>query len=478
MEEIGAGHSLRSGACPIRAQPPPNTRSCRRSPRPWRHCPTIRSRRWPTSTSRWRCADTTATRSTPTCSGPASSWPSCRPPGRRRRPSAARSSGWERRSRGSSSARTRPAADHRPVAQRGRGAARGGPSGGGRRSSTRAEERVRELDAETDRIWAERHRIVEDTRELARELLTLTDSAADRFPADPAAAEDGAVPSRSTPARCAARRGRRADPAPVEVRGRGRADRRGADPRGRRRTPSRDPHAEPDPHVEPSRDPAGRRAARGRPPSREVAVAARSMDERAADRRHAPRPPARDRRWLVGDVLIDPGPSSCLDDAARARSATSARARCCSRTSTSTMPARAGRWSRAGPTSRCTCTSAERGTWSAPSGCSTAPGSSTGRTWIACGARSSRSPRRTCACCSGGETLFDGEFEVAYTPGHASHHVSYLHDGTAFVGDVGGVRIAGAPFDHPAQPAARHRRRDVARARSSGSPPGGPSGWR
>ena len=32
----------------------------------------------------------------------------------------------------------------------------------------RAEDRVRELDAETDRIWAERHRIVEDTRELAR----------------------------------------------------------------------------------------------------------------------------------------------------------------------------------------------------------------------------------------------------------------------------------------------------------------------
>ena len=43
----------------------------------------------------------------------------------------------------------------------------------------------------------------------------------------------------------------------------------------------------------------------------------------------------------------------------------------------------------------------------------------------------------------GGETLTFGErtFEVAYTPGHASHHVSYLHDGTAYVGDVGGVRI-------------------------------------
>lgn len=59
---------------------------------------------------------------------------------------------------------------------------------------SRAEERVRELDAETDRIWAERHRIVEDTRELARELLTLTDSAADRFPPDAAVGPDSALP--------------------------------------------------------------------------------------------------------------------------------------------------------------------------------------------------------------------------------------------------------------------------------------------
>jgi DivIVA domain-containing protein len=58
----------------------------------------------------------------------------------------------------------------------------------------RAEDRLRELDAETDRIWAERHRIVEDTRELARELLTITDSAADRFPPDAAVAADSALP--------------------------------------------------------------------------------------------------------------------------------------------------------------------------------------------------------------------------------------------------------------------------------------------
>jgi glyoxylase-like metal-dependent hydrolase (beta-lactamase superfamily II) len=55
----------------------------------------------------------------------------------------------------------------------------------------------------------------------------------------------------------------------------------------------------------------------------------------------------------------------------------------------------------------------------------------------------------------GGETLEIGgdTFVVAYTPGHASHHVSYLHEGTAFVGDVGGVRIeAAAPTIPPTPP--------------------------
>jgi len=42
----------------------------------------------------------------------------------------------------------------------------------------------------------------------------------------------------------------------------------------------------------------------------------------------------------------------------------------------------------------------------------------------------------------GGESILGGRFEVAYTPGHAWHHVSYLHEGTAFVGDTGGVRIS------------------------------------
>jgi glyoxylase-like metal-dependent hydrolase (beta-lactamase superfamily II) len=53
----------------------------------------------------------------------------------------------------------------------------------------------------------------------------------------------------------------------------------------------------------------------------------------------------------------------------------------------------------------------------------------------------------------GGERL-DG-FRVAYTPGHASHHVAYLHEptATAFCGDVAGVRIdQDAPVLAPTPP--------------------------
>jgi glyoxylase-like metal-dependent hydrolase (beta-lactamase superfamily II) len=50
-------------------------------------------------------------------------------------------------------------------------------------------------------------------------------------------------------------------------------------------------------------------------------------------------------------------------------------------------------------------------------------------------------PERNIRVLRGGERVLDDAYEVAYTPGHASHHVSYLHGGTAFVGDTGGVRI-------------------------------------
>jgi glyoxylase-like metal-dependent hydrolase (beta-lactamase superfamily II) len=61
-------------------------------------------------------------------------------------------------------------------------------------------------------------------------------------------------------------------------------------------------------------------------------------------------------------------------------------------------------------------------------------------------------PERNVRVLRGGERVLDGAFEVAYTPGHASHHVSYLRDGTAFVGDVGGVRITEGSMMIPPTP--------------------------
>jgi len=53
---------------------------------------------------------------------------------------------------------------------------------------------------------------------------------------------------------------------------------------------------------------------------------------------------------------------------------------------------------------------------------------------------------------AGGEAI--APFRVAYTPGHASHHVSYLHEasGWAFTGDVTGVRIGAGPVLAPTPP--------------------------
>jgi DivIVA domain-containing protein len=58
-----------------------------------------------------------------------------------------------------------------------------------------AEQRVRELDADTDRIWLERQRIVGDAEELAAQLVGLAKTAAERFPAD----GGGDIPSGAAP---------------------------------------------------------------------------------------------------------------------------------------------------------------------------------------------------------------------------------------------------------------------------------------
>jgi glyoxylase-like metal-dependent hydrolase (beta-lactamase superfamily II) len=61
-------------------------------------------------------------------------------------------------------------------------------------------------------------------------------------------------------------------------------------------------------------------------------------------------------------------------------------------------------------------------------------------------------PERNLHVLIGGERLLGGRFDVAYTPGHASHHVSYHHGATAFVGDVGGVRIGPGSLTIPPTP--------------------------
>src|SRR5262245_44186630 len=63
-----------------------------------------------------------------------------------------------------------------------------------------------------------------------------------------------------------------------------------------------------------------------------------------------------------------------------------------------------------------------------------------------------RVPEQNVTALHGGETALG--MRVAYTPGHASHHVSYLHEesGTAFVGDVAAVRIPGVNLIVPPTP--------------------------
>ncbi|MDQ2700928.1 MAG: MBL fold metallo-hydrolase [Actinomycetota bacterium] len=61
-------------------------------------------------------------------------------------------------------------------------------------------------------------------------------------------------------------------------------------------------------------------------------------------------------------------------------------------------------------------------------------------------------PEKNVRVLKGGEN--EGPWEVAYTPGHAQHHVSYLHTPTrtAFTGDVTGIRIDGGPAFPPTPP--------------------------
>jgi len=65
-------------------------------------------------------------------------------------------------------------------------------------------------------------------------------------------------------------------------------------------------------------------------------------------------------------------------------------------------------------------------------------------------------PEKNLTVLQGGERIEEGgrTIEVAYTPGHASHHVSFFvrDAGLAFVGDTAGVRIPGGEVVPPTPP--------------------------
>jgi glyoxylase-like metal-dependent hydrolase (beta-lactamase superfamily II) len=144
--------------------------------------------------------------------------------------------------------------------------------------------------------------------------------------------------------------------------------------------------------------------------------------------------------WLVGDVLIDPGPQSCMETLLEALDGRPPRVIALTHI----------HLDHAGATGSLLARFPEIEVWVHERGARHLidPGkllASAGRLY---GEQMQRLwgevlpvPAERIRILTGGETL--PGFQVAYTPGHASHHVAYLHteSGTAFCGDLVGVRI-------------------------------------
>jgi glyoxylase-like metal-dependent hydrolase (beta-lactamase superfamily II) len=262
-----------------------------------------------------------------------------------------------------------------------------------------AERRARSLDSEVDHIWAERDRIVNDVRKLAEDLEALAGAASTRFPA--AAPDEAAIV---------------APAAAVDEPAIGASE----------------PAVEPTAVAEPT----------------QVFAPA---TPRVIDLMHL----GRERVigcWQVGDVLVDSGPASCLqtlldglgDDRPRALLLTHIHLDHAGATGSLVA-----RWPELEVFVH------ERG---APhlldptrllSSARQLYGDDMERLW----GEVLAVPEANLRILRGGEWLLGDLFEVAYTPGHASHHVCYLYDdGTAFVGDVGGVRITPQTLTIPPTP--------------------------
>jgi glyoxylase-like metal-dependent hydrolase (beta-lactamase superfamily II) len=155
--------------------------------------------------------------------------------------------------------------------------------------------------------------------------------------------------------------------------------------------------------------------------------------------------------WRVGEVIVDPGPSSCLDELLPALERDPPRVLALTHI----------HLDHAGATGSLVRRFPDLEVWVHERG---APhvidptkllrsatrlyGERMGRLW----GEVLPVPAERVRVLRGGESL--GALRVAYTPGHACHHVSYLHEpsGRAFTGDVTGVRIDGACVLAPTPP--------------------------
>ncbi|MDX6669200.1 MAG: hypothetical protein QOK04_2580 [Solirubrobacteraceae bacterium] len=175
------------------------------------------------------------------------------------------------------------------------------------------------------------------------------------------------------------------------------------------------------------------------------------QDMRAIDVMHL----GRDRViccWQVGDVLIDPGPATCVPRLLRELDGEVPRALLLTHIHLDHAGA-AGTLARAWPELKVYVHELGAPHLADPekliSSAARLYGDDMDRLW----GEIAPVPGERLRVLTGGESL-PGGFRVAYTPGHASHHVSYLHEDSrrAFVGDVGGVRIAPAQLTLPPTP--------------------------
>lgn len=346
-----------------------------------------------------------------------------------------------------------------------------------------AELRVQELDAEVERVWVERDRIVSDVRRLAEELAELASAAATRFPAattDEAAAVAGlqeevqpgpeaafpadtgdAIPDESAAppevtepdwdSASAPEFRAWSEPEPPAVPEAGFPA--GAEPE-LREVPADlldDPLAAVEHEEAPDSDLLPEDAALEDPitPTEQPTVVFQRPRLRVIDLHHL----ERERVigcWQLDDVLVDPGPASCLEVllAELQGQPTAVLLTHIHLDHAGAVGSLVRRWPDlevyvhdrgaehlVDPTKLLE--SAQR-----------LYGDDMERLW----GEVLAVPEANLRVLGGGERLFGGRFEVAYTPGHASHHVCYLAEGTAFVGDVAGVRITPETLTIPPTP--------------------------